>query len=191
MTRTSPNHALQRTGSAVTAPAADHRRLSTPRQVPRPLRLSLSLGSFGVIAMRTLLTTFLLALFCASPVLAVPPSDAEATRTLLGEWVSAKKPGLIAGAMAFKPDGTFSCQATFMTPDGPLTIKVEGKWRVERGILIEELTRSSHPNLAPVGLATSDTLVSVTKDEYRFRTESGKEDSYSRKADDSKPTSPK
>jgi hypothetical protein len=42
--RTSPNHALQRTGSAVTAPAADHRRLSTHRQVPRPLRLSLSLG---------------------------------------------------------------------------------------------------------------------------------------------------
>ena len=43
-----PNHALQRTGSAVTAPAADHHRLSTHRQVPRPLRLSLSLGSLGV-----------------------------------------------------------------------------------------------------------------------------------------------
>ena len=42
-----PNHALQRTGSAVTAPAADHHRLSTHRQVPRPLRLSLSLGSLG------------------------------------------------------------------------------------------------------------------------------------------------
>jgi hypothetical protein len=42
-----PNHALQRTGSAVTAPAADRHHLSTYRQVPRPLRLSLSLGSFG------------------------------------------------------------------------------------------------------------------------------------------------
>jgi hypothetical protein len=42
-----PNQALQRTGSAVTAPAADHRRLSAHRQVPRPLRLSLSLGSMG------------------------------------------------------------------------------------------------------------------------------------------------
>ena len=37
----------QRTGSAVTAPAADHRHLSTHRQVPRPLRLSLSLGSLA------------------------------------------------------------------------------------------------------------------------------------------------
>ena len=42
-----PNHALQRTGSAVTAPAADHLRLSAHRQVPRPLRLSLSLGALG------------------------------------------------------------------------------------------------------------------------------------------------
>jgi hypothetical protein len=41
------NHALQRTGSAVTAPAVLHRRLSTHRQVPRPLRLSLSLRSFA------------------------------------------------------------------------------------------------------------------------------------------------
>ena len=46
-TTATPNHALQRTGSAVTAPAADHHRLSTHRQVPRPLRLSLSLGSLG------------------------------------------------------------------------------------------------------------------------------------------------
>lgn len=45
-----PNHALQRTGSAVTAPATDHLRLSTHRQVPRPLRLSLSLRSLGVMA---------------------------------------------------------------------------------------------------------------------------------------------
>ncbi|MCE9612417.1 MAG: hypothetical protein K8R23_19635 [Chthoniobacter sp.] len=42
-----PNHVLERKGSAVTAPAADRRHLSTHRQVPRPLRLSLSLGSFG------------------------------------------------------------------------------------------------------------------------------------------------
>jgi hypothetical protein len=41
-----PNHAPL-TGSAVTAPAALHHRLSTRRQVPRPLRLPLSLGSFG------------------------------------------------------------------------------------------------------------------------------------------------
>jgi hypothetical protein len=45
MILSSPNYALQLTGSAVTAPAADPRRLSTLRQVPRPLRLPLSLES--------------------------------------------------------------------------------------------------------------------------------------------------
>ena len=45
--RTAANHALQRTGSAVTAPAADHHHVPTHRQVPRPFRLSLSLGSLG------------------------------------------------------------------------------------------------------------------------------------------------
>ncbi len=50
MPNMTPNHALQRTGSAVTAPATLHRRLSTHRQAPRPLRLSLSLGSLGASA---------------------------------------------------------------------------------------------------------------------------------------------
>jgi hypothetical protein len=45
----SPNHALQRTGSAVTAPAADHHHLSAHRQVPRPLRLPLSLGRSAML----------------------------------------------------------------------------------------------------------------------------------------------
>ena len=42
-----PNQALQRTRSAVTAPAADRRRLSAHRQVPRRTPPSLSLGSLG------------------------------------------------------------------------------------------------------------------------------------------------
>ena len=47
MNTTSPNQALQRTGSACHG-TCFHRRLSAHRQVPRPLRLSLSLGSLGV-----------------------------------------------------------------------------------------------------------------------------------------------
>ena len=40
----SPNHALQRTGSAVTAPAADHRHLSTLHAGAAPLRRVAELG---------------------------------------------------------------------------------------------------------------------------------------------------
>ena len=43
-----PNHALQRTATAVTACAADRRHLSTHRHRPRQPPPSLSLGSLGV-----------------------------------------------------------------------------------------------------------------------------------------------
>ena len=43
------NQALERTAPGVTA-AASRLRLSPTAQVPRPLRLSLSLGSFGRFA---------------------------------------------------------------------------------------------------------------------------------------------
>jgi hypothetical protein len=44
----SPNNALQRTRSAVTACAPNHRHLSTHPHRPRLLRASLSLGALGV-----------------------------------------------------------------------------------------------------------------------------------------------
>ena len=125
--------------------------------------------------MRILLLTALLALFCVSPIMAAPPSDAEASRLLLGEWKGQKRPGLVDSTMTFKADGTFDSSATIATPGGEITIKVEGKWRVEKGILIEELTKSSRPDLVPVGLSTGDMLLSVTDKEYRYRSEKGTE----------------
>lgn len=54
-------------------------------------------------------------------------------------------------------------------------VEVGGKWQVKGGVLIEEITRSSHPTVAPVGRVTRDTLLSVGEHEYRYRTEKGKE----------------
>ncbi|MDB6026182.1 MAG: hypothetical protein JWM68_2405 [Verrucomicrobiales bacterium] len=136
---------------------------------------------------RTLLHTFLFVLLCISPVLAELPSDTETKRQLVGDWVADKQPGLVAATTKFKPDGTFSSDATFMAPDGQITIKVEGKWRVERGVLIEELTRSSHPNIVRPGLVTRDTLISLTKDKCRYRNKEDKEHALLRAADAVKP----
>lgn len=129
---------------------------------------------------RTLLTAFICALWGASPLLAEPPSDAEATRLLQGDWTRPPKGALLSAFFTFKPDGTFSSHSTFLAGGGKITIETDGKWRVEKGILIEEVTRSSHPNLAPAGLATRDTLLSVTEKEYRYRTEQGAENAYQR-----------
>lgn len=110
--------------------------------------------------------------------MAAPPTDTEATRLLVGSWVSGEPRA--PGGTTFKADGTFTSDGTFATRNGPITIKVEGKWHVKDGILIEELTRSSHPNIVPVGLTTRDTLLSVTEKEYRYRTEYATESGYKR-----------
>ena len=83
-------------------------------------------------------------------------------------------------AFAFKRDGTFSSYGVFNRGNEKIRIEVRGKWRVKGGILIEELTASDHPDLAPVGLVTRDTLLAVTNKEYRFRDEGGLEYTYSR-----------
>lgn len=134
-----------------------------------------------------LFTAFFLSLFSISSVVAAPPTDTEAARLLAGTWVATDKPGVSDATMIFRPDGTFLTHATLNIPGGPIKFQAEGKWRMEGGVLIEELTRSSHPNLAPVGLLTRDTLTSVTADEYRYRTERGEERGYARRTDAPKP----
>ncbi len=65
--------------------------------------------------------------------------------------------------------------------DEDLRIEVQGKWSVKDCILIEELTTSSQPQMAPVGWITRDTLLAVTDKEYRFRTDQKVEYTYVRK----------
>ena len=50
-------------------------------------------------------------------------------------------------------------------------MELQGKWRVKDGILIEELTTSSQPQLAPVAWITCDILLAVTDKDYHSRTE--------------------
>ena len=76
----SSNQALERTASAVTVPTGLHRHLSTHRQVPRPLRLSLSLRSFGT-ATRTMRTTIFLFTFLGLFIVARASDPKTVTKT--------------------------------------------------------------------------------------------------------------
>lgn len=128
--------------------------------------------------MRNLFTVLLFALFCVScvsPTHVGLPSDREATRLMVGNWVILSQPGIVNGGNTFKSDETFSSNATFSTPTGQITINVEGKWRIQHGIFITEITKSSHPMFVPVGLITRDMLVFVNKVEYRYCTDKGEE----------------
>jgi hypothetical protein len=137
--------------------------------------------------LRSLLAPLLLALFCASPLFAEVPPDVEAMRVLTGEWKEPPEPPVVSASTTYKADGTLSGSATFTMPAGKITIIVDGKWRVEHGVIIEEVTRSSHPQFVPVGAITHDTLLSLTDKECRYRTEDGKEVTSTRAAATEKP----
>jgi hypothetical protein len=113
-----------------------------------------------------------------------PPTDAEATKMLVGSWVVPRDQYTAVskdGGFTFKVDGTFTSYGVFHIHDEDLRIEVKGKWSVKDGVLIEELTSSSHAQMAPVGLVTHDKLLVVTDKEYRFRTQQEAEHTYVRK----------
>jgi hypothetical protein len=152
-----------------------------------PLATERVLGTLQLLRLMTTRTlhTLLLIALAGSQLAATPPPDAEATKLLVGDWVVPPEQYTAtskAGGFTFRPDGTFSSYGVFHIGDKDLRIEVEGKWSVKDGLLIEELTKSSQPQMAPVGTVTKDTLLGVTDKEYRFRTEQGGvEHSYVRK----------
>jgi hypothetical protein len=132
---------------------------------------------------RTLSYIILIIAFAVWRTFSAPPPDAEASKMLVGNWLAPRLQYHAisrTAAFAFKRDGTFSSYGVFNRGNEKIRIEVRGKWRVKGGILIEELTASDHPDLAPVGLVTRDTLLAVTDKEYRFRDKGGLEYTYSR-----------
>jgi len=130
------------------------------------------------------LLTFVVAALVALQLFAAPPPDAEVSRLLVGSWVVPREQYTATskdGGFTFISDGTFSSYGVFHVRDQDIRIEVEGKWSIKDGVLIEELTKSSQPQMAPVGTLTRDTLLAVTDKEYRFRTDRGVEHTYVRK----------
>ena len=117
---------------------------------------------------------------------AAPPPDAEAAKLLVGSWVLSpgRNSAIVKDAgFTFRSGRMFTSYAVLHIQDEDVRVEVEGKWSVKDSLLIEELTKSNHPEVAPVGLVTRDTLLAVTEKEYRSRTESGAEERYVRRGD--------
>ena len=133
--------------------------------------------------MRPSLATFVL--LAATGVLqAQLVHDTEATSKLVGTWAIPKEHHTAVvkgGETTFKADGTFTSFALLRIQDQPVRIDVQGKWKVEKGVLIEEITKSSKEQMAPVGLITRDTLLELTDKMYRYRGEKGQERQHVRK----------
>lgn len=118
----------------------------------------------------------------ASRLLAAAPSDTEVAKLLVGSWdCRGESAAAKECSFTFRADGTFSSRGVFHVGSRESRIEAEGKWKVEDSVLVEKLTTSSDPTTVPVGLITRDTVLSITKKEFRFKNEQGKEGSYVRK----------
>ena len=122
--------------------------------------------------------TFLATIFVASRLSAALPPDSEAAKLMKGSWaipVEQYGGAVKDGGNTFRADGTFTSFTVLPGHGQDRRLDVEGKWSIKDGILIEKVTKSSQPDIVPLGFTTRDTLLSVTQREYRLRTEQGKE----------------
>ena len=124
------------------------------------------------------LIALLITTVVASATMLTPPTDAEATKLLVGNWIIPPEECTDVcrgGGFTFKPDNSLSFYAVFHIVDKDVRIDIQGVWRVKDGVLIEEITHSSDPRWAPIGHVTRDRLLAVTANEFRFVTEEGEE----------------
>lgn len=112
----------------------------------------------------------------------IPLEDSKVRAILVGSWVIPHDQIMKTGDFNFKSDGTFTSYGILVIKDQEVRVEVEGKWKVEEGVLIEEITKSSHQRIVPIGLITRDTLLEVTNTQYRYRTESEKVSYHIREA---------
>lgn len=99
------------------------------------------------------------------------PSDFEIRQQVVGTWIVNMPP--IKGTVTIVSDGHFVSQGTINLANNTLDIRYEGSWRVEDGILIEEVTKSDY-ELLPVGHITHDKIIRINDKELVYLTKSGK-----------------
>ena len=130
---------------------------------------------------RTFLSLLLMMFVSVTLAVAAPPSDAEASKLLAGEWVMPpdRLNAVVKGAsFQFKEDGIFTSKGLLLLREEKVQIEFDGKWSIKDGVLTEEITHTSHPAIIPSGLVTRDTIISITDKEYKIRTAKGQEERY-------------
>jgi hypothetical protein len=133
--------------------------------------------------MRIVITYLLLAILaasCASPSHERVLSDSKAQRLLIGNWTEVSRPILKENITTLRTDGTFVSNGTLAANGRAITVKFEGRWHVQNGVLISEITESSAPFIILVGRISHDTIITLAKTEYRYRDDEGKEEKWLR-----------
>lgn len=116
---------------------------------------------------------------CTTVRTAANEQDAYLSRQLVGTWEhvaqNTSQSLIESGEFVFRPDGTFTSFAKGHRNGVAVRLDVEGKWRVANKVLIEEVTKTSLPNVIPMGQPTRDRVVSLQNGLLFTRSENGQE----------------
>jgi|SRR5689334_964009 len=114
---------------------------------------------------------------------AKPLDDREATAKLIGTWmIRPDDHGLIMGngIYIFRRDGTYTARGSVKVRDHYIDVEGQGNWRIANGVLFQDVTKSSLPEVVPIGRTYHDVLLGITDENCWIREEGGTEHIWNR-----------
>ena len=109
---------------------------------------------------------------------AKPPSEPELVGKIVGTWMAhPNEYGLLlkGGIYTFRADKTFLGSGAFGSGSRHLDVSIEGNWWIEGNVLCQEVTKSSFPEIVPVGHVYRETILGISDEECWVRDDEGKE----------------
>lgn len=110
------------------------------------------------------------------------PTDDDITRLLVGKWEGVSEDA--EGTIEYRKDGTYAAAGKVRAgSDKEVEVRVEGKWSVKDGEVTMEITKSSHPGLAPPGAKPTELVIAIGDKAMRVksRLDKGKDKERERK----------
>jgi hypothetical protein len=110
-------------------------------------------------------------------------SDDEISAMLVGKWrvMLSDENTKLDAVDNYLPDGRMIQEGKLTTSGQRMNIKMESTWKIKDGKLISTLVSISPKGLIPVGLTTTDTVISIDKVKFVFKDgQTGKRETYYR-----------
>lgn len=136
-----------------------------------------SLGRIGLSgAVRKLLPLLVVSIVPFLRAFATSESeDVRLQSTLVGTWLSpSNTTNLVKGEVTYRKDESFFGNISIASTNGIVQWEFGGKWKIEGKKLKLEYTRSTIPQIAPVGKITHDVIISLATNEFVFVDQYGK-----------------
>lgn len=125
--------------------------------------------------MKTYFSIFILILISCSVFAAEKTnlSDSEISGLLIGKWLitlsNNNNNTKLVAVDEYLPNGKARQKGILTVSNQHMNIKMESTWKVENGELISSLVSITPKGMMPVGLTTTDTVISIDKEKFILR----------------------